>query len=417
MTGPNQSIFLAVAGVALRARSIALALLRPALLIALALFVLGALFVVRDAFSTGSQQASASDLDKGTVSAEFIAAANCATPNPEATIAYDDGLSDFGLVGSGLITIAANRFCVASPANVVSARLYLVGPILRPIRVHVLDAGFRSAFSLDITPQFDNWLEVDFTSANVSVDGNFYIGLQWLELFDNSPRPYLGVDRKAPHHDASFLGTLGAGQASPRAGEDFMIRVVVRDPSAPPAPAPAPTPPPPAPVPTPPPDDDGDGVSNANDLCPNTSPAEVALVGADGCSPSPLDVGETPNGPNPVDPTDASLDTVNDGQTNSQRLDTSTDPNGPDADADGFPDAVEAAAGSDPQDASSTPPTDGTVSLLAEGSDAPRSAAGNAGAADNSGSAAPSYAVLAAVAAAILALAVGGWYARWRWLP
>ena len=144
---------------------------------------------------------------------------------------------------------------------------------------------------------------------------------------------------------------------------------------------------------------------------------------ADGCSPSPLDIGDTPNGPNPEDPTDPALDTVNDGQTNSQRLDTGTDPDGPDADADGFPDAVETAAGSDPQDPSSTPPTDGTVGRLTEGSDAPRSATGNAdaadssGPADSSGSAAPPYAVLAVGVAAALALAAGGWYARWRWLP
>jgi len=150
----------------------------------------------------------------------------CTGPCPVGTreLAYDDGSADFGFIAwAG--AVASVKFKVSSPVKVLELKFMIWGE-LRPVRVHVLDAGFRSMFSRDITPNvvYPNWFRVDVSGGNVWVCGDFYVGWQW----PAGGEPWFGVDNTPPHHRMSYLGSLGS-PGLPKEGEDYMIRVIIQE--------------------------------------------------------------------------------------------------------------------------------------------------------------------------------------------
>jgi len=149
----------------------------------------------------------------------------------EQELSYDDGGVDFGFV-CGLNCVAAVKFSVHSQVQVLKLRYYIFGEIIR-FRVHVLDSGFNSIYSKDVTPSLTSphWFEVDVSDADIRVSGDFFVGLEWISTRSESGQtgPWLGVDTTPPHHKRSYLGRLGH-PGSPKEGEDYMIRVIVKQP-------------------------------------------------------------------------------------------------------------------------------------------------------------------------------------------
>jgi hypothetical protein len=145
---------------------------------------------------------------------------------------YDDGGADFGFVAPPG-AIAAVRFICDSPHRyqILALKYYIWGE-MKPVRVGVLDSNFNPIFWLDVTP-YEGWFVVDISYANVIVDGTqlFYIGWQWVS--DSSKGPWLGVDKNPPHHDSSYIGSPDS-PGSPKPGEDYMIRAIVRPTTYPP---------------------------------------------------------------------------------------------------------------------------------------------------------------------------------------
>ena len=88
----------------------------------------------------------------------------------------------------------------------------------------MLDTDFNSVFSRVVTPS-SGWFEVNISNDNVIVDGDFYVGLEWMS--ELSEGPWLGVDKGPPHHRESWLGTLGYRDKPAKPDEDYMIRAVV----------------------------------------------------------------------------------------------------------------------------------------------------------------------------------------------
>jgi uncharacterized repeat protein (TIGR01451 family) len=136
---------------------------------------------------------------------------------PETELAYDDGDMDTNTsweVGKGF----AVRFTPAGQAQLMRARYYLLDP--RPIEVHVWDedrTDLITPFTAD-TDQ-DGWNDVDLSSYNVTVSGDFYLGFIHLEDY----RPTLGIDTTSAD-DRSFEvdSEYWEQQTS-----DYMIRAVV----------------------------------------------------------------------------------------------------------------------------------------------------------------------------------------------
>jgi len=151
-------------------------------------------------------------------------------------LAYDDGTAEFGFVAT-VGCVAAVKFSVNSQVQILKLKYFIWGEIL-PFRVHILDSNFNSIFSRDVKPSSadPHWFEVDISDANVMVNGDFFVGLEWITLYDKWPRPWLGVDNTPPCYGRSYLGTLSSPPASPKEGENYLIRVVVQKAPEPPYP-------------------------------------------------------------------------------------------------------------------------------------------------------------------------------------
>jgi len=137
---------------------------------------------------------------------------------------YDDGSADFGFVASPG-TLGAVKFSVSSRTQVLKLKFYVWGEMTN-VRVHVLDQDFNSIYSLVVTP-YSGWFEVDVSYANIVVEGDFYVGWQWITEAPSGP--WLGVDTTPPHNQRSYLGTLGKRDTSPKSGEDYLIRVFTQE--------------------------------------------------------------------------------------------------------------------------------------------------------------------------------------------
>jgi len=94
------------------------------------------------------------------------------------------------------------------------------------VKVHVLDANFNIQYSRAVTPS-SGWFDVDISTNGVNVNGDFYVGWEWLSFSDPVAGPWLGVDNTPPSYDRSYLGAPGARNPSPQSGQDFMIRAKV----------------------------------------------------------------------------------------------------------------------------------------------------------------------------------------------
>ena len=144
------------------------------------------------------------------------------TPVPgQKELYYDDGGAELALVSSPG-AVAAVRFHVPLESQVLRLKFH-VSDQIKDVRVHVLDADFNSIYSQVVTPS-SGWFEVDISDGKVFVNGDFYVGLEWIS--ESSEGPWLSIDTSFPHHMESWLGTLGdKGDLKPDA--DYMIRAVV----------------------------------------------------------------------------------------------------------------------------------------------------------------------------------------------
>lgn len=144
----------------------------------------------------------------------------------EKELYYDDGSADFGFVAAPGAIAAVKFVCNSSHPCQVLKLMFFVWGEMKPVYVKVLDLNFTPIFSLEVTP-YEGWFEVDISYANIIVNGwqPFYIGLQWIS---EPSRPWLGVDTTPPHHEESYLGTVG-NPGSPKSSEDYMIRVSVKE--------------------------------------------------------------------------------------------------------------------------------------------------------------------------------------------
>ena len=150
----------------------------------------------------------------------------------EVELYYDDGGAELGFAASAGV-IAAVRFSAHSLESVQVLKLrYYVWGEMKSIRVHVLDLNQRSIYSRVVTPT-SGWYSVDISGDSVLVDGDFYVGWQWISESPNGP--WLGFDKDPPYNKRSYLGSEGnlyfKGTGSPsEQTEDYMIRAVVQFP-------------------------------------------------------------------------------------------------------------------------------------------------------------------------------------------
>lgn len=137
----------------------------------------------------------------------------------ETELAYDDGTLDTTAsyeIGKGFAT----RFTPPSGSfRVVRARLFLQDP--RPVQVHVWDATHNdliTPFTANTTQE--GWNDVDLSSYNIIVSGDFHLGFLHLEDW----RPTLGVDTNSPADGRSYEVDGAYWEQRP---SDYMIRAVV----------------------------------------------------------------------------------------------------------------------------------------------------------------------------------------------
>ncbi|RLC74064.1 MAG: hypothetical protein DRI61_17310, partial [Chloroflexi bacterium] len=132
-------------------------------------------------------------------------------------LAYDDGTLDTTAsweTGKGF----AVRFTSPGQAQIQYARYYLQDP--RPIEVHVWDTEHNDLITpFQATCTQDGWNDVDLSTHNIVVNGDFYLGFLYLEDY----RPTLGVDTSAPD-SRSF--EVDDAYWEPQ-GANYMIRAVI----------------------------------------------------------------------------------------------------------------------------------------------------------------------------------------------
>lgn len=141
----------------------------------------------------------------------------------ETVLSFDDGSKKVGSTVNPDY-IGAVKFSVSSITltQVVGLMFYTYGDEMESVRVYVLDSSFNSIHSEEVIPH-EGWVEVDISHVNVTVWGNFYIGLQ--RLSDRSP--YLGKDTTSPHNKRSyFFRERGAALKLVDDG-DYIIRASV----------------------------------------------------------------------------------------------------------------------------------------------------------------------------------------------
>jgi PGF-CTERM protein len=137
-------------------------------------------------------------------------------------LAYDDGSSEFGFVGSPG-TVGATKFTVSSMVHILKLKFHISGA-MKPVRIHVLDANFNSIFSREVTPSL-GWYEVDISDANLFERGDFFVGWQWISECPDGP--WIDVDKTPAHHQRSYLGSPGQEPTPALPDEDYLIRAIV----------------------------------------------------------------------------------------------------------------------------------------------------------------------------------------------
>ena len=147
-------------------------------------------------------------------------------------LSYDNGTAEF-FFNACVGCIAAVRFSVNSSVQILKLRYFISGETLL-FRVHVLNSDFTPIFSRDVRASSEDphWFEVDISDANVVVNGDFFVGLEWRTPYDSGPRPWLGAETKSPYR-RSYLGSFP--YPAPIYKDNYLIRVVVQRAPEPPS--------------------------------------------------------------------------------------------------------------------------------------------------------------------------------------
>ncbi len=140
------------------------------------------------------------------------------TPTPaESELSYDDGTAE-----SNQSYTTGNGFAVrftppGGGSKLVRARFYFIAPVA-PIAVHVWDTNHSDLISpITATPTGDGWFDVDLSAANLTVNGDFYLGF----LYTQDAAPTIGTDTSDPD------GRSYEVPWEQKTGLDYMIRAVV----------------------------------------------------------------------------------------------------------------------------------------------------------------------------------------------
>jgi len=156
--------------------------------------------------------------------------------NAQATqeLAYDDGEADAG-IASATGWQRAVKFSLPdgwSKAILLEAKYYfcMCDGSKVPIGVHVYDGARNKIASLQIYPPTMSmaWYDVDLSSLNIVVDGDFYISIEY-----NSGNPFLGLDKDPPIDQRSYAIDEYGTWYGPDSAYDYMIRVVIGQPKPP----------------------------------------------------------------------------------------------------------------------------------------------------------------------------------------
>jgi hypothetical protein len=140
---------------------------------------------------------------------------------------WDDG-GDNGATWNSNGEFLANKFSLPSgwtEARILKARYYMQSQsYLAAFKVHIFDSDLSTELLLPaptVNPTATGWFDVDLTSYNVIVTGDFYVAIEYLN--DTSPR--LGWDLDDPDHNQSYYTLTGSWLVYPDV--DYMIRVVI----------------------------------------------------------------------------------------------------------------------------------------------------------------------------------------------
>jgi len=138
---------------------------------------------------------------------------------PEVELAYDDGIFESSQSwdpgpGNGFAVLFTTP---GASARLVGARYYFIAPVAA-IEVHVWDANRNDLITpFTATPSGDGWFDVDLSSHNLTVSGDFYVGF----LYTVDVDPTLGVDTSGPDgrsYEVPWIQQMGG---------DYGIRAVV----------------------------------------------------------------------------------------------------------------------------------------------------------------------------------------------
>jgi uncharacterized delta-60 repeat protein len=136
---------------------------------------------------------------------------------------YDDGSAE-GWGACGLGYYLAVRFSLPSgwsDASLLKVRYY-IWDYPRTFKVHVFgsDGVVDLLTPFAVTPNATGWFDLDLTSHNVRVSGDFYVAAECTINL----RPYFGRDTSSPDN-RSYTGSPGTWTL--RTDDDLMIRAVV----------------------------------------------------------------------------------------------------------------------------------------------------------------------------------------------
>jgi hypothetical protein len=143
-------------------------------------------------------------------------------------LAYDDGEPE-NLSGGSAGSYQAVRFSPPSgwPSVKILSVSYYIGKPGAPFKVHIFGSDGAAELltpPLEVKPTAIGWFNIDLTTYNIVVSGDFYVAMQYEAKFD----PSIGLDLTNPH-SRSYVGSPGKwapfGQGPP-AG-NLMIRAVV----------------------------------------------------------------------------------------------------------------------------------------------------------------------------------------------
>ncbi len=138
---------------------------------------------------------------------------------PTTELAYDDGVAESWQSQDAQSGFAVRFTTPGASARLSRARYYLnAATPSAAIQVHVWDASHNDLIApFTVTPQAGiHWLDVDLSSYNLTVSGDFYVGF----LSTVAYQPDIGVDASAPDGRSFEVPWMAAAN-------DYMIRVSI----------------------------------------------------------------------------------------------------------------------------------------------------------------------------------------------